>query len=116
LREEQEENETTEQHKQLEQEVEELCQSLQEVQEREVSSDEELMSSREERDKLQHENEQLAHELVQSRAQCEDVSNDLKWVLESAELKRYRFVEAERVKWEAMELRLFTGPVRHEMC
>ena len=106
LREEQEENETTEQREQLEQEVEELRQSLHEVQEREVSSNEKLVSSREERDKLQHENEQLAHELAQSRARCKDVSNDLKRVLESVELERYRFVEAECAKWEARELRL----------
>ena len=105
LRKEQE-NETTEQCEQLEQEVEELRQSLHEVQEREVSSNEELVSSREEQDKLQRENEQLAHELAQSQARCEDVSNDLKRVIESVELERYHFIEAEHAKWEARELRL----------
>ena len=43
----------------------------------------------------------LAHELAQIPAQWEDVSNDLKRVIESVELERYRFVEAERAKWEA---------------
>jgi len=106
LREEQGEDEATEQRKLLEQEVEELRQSLHESQEREVSSNEELVSSREERDKLQRENEQLECELAQSRARCEDVCNELKCAIEGAELERYRFVEAERAKWEARELRL----------
>ena len=106
LREEQGEDETIEQRELLEREVEELRQSLHESQEREVSSNEKLVSSREERDKLQRENEQLECELAQSRARCEDVCNELKCAIEGAELERYRFVEAERVKWEAREMRL----------
>ena len=98
MREEQEDNKTTEECKQLDLEVEELHQSLHEAQEREVSSNEELVSSHEEWDKFQHKNEQLTHELAQSRARCEDVSDDLKQVVESVELERYHFVDGERAK------------------
>jgi len=91
---------------QLTKEVEELCRSLHEAQENEVSYNEELYASREERDNLQRENEQLVHELAQRRVRCEDVTSELTRVVESTELARHRFVEAERVEWEAREVRL----------
>ena len=71
-----------------------------------MNCNEELYASREERDKLQRHNEQLECELDESRARCEEFESELKRVLEGAELERYRFVEAERAKWEAREVRL----------
>ena len=116
---------------QLKEEVAELRQQLHVAQENEACTNQNLRESREEVNKLkqqinelQHtldsmrsENEQLADELAQGRARHSEIALELSRERESSEqsierervmneLKCYRVIEAERIKWEAKEMRL----------
>ena len=115
----------------LEEEVAELRQQLHVAQENEACTNQNLRESREEVSKLkqqinelQHtfdsmrsENRQLADELTQGRARHSEIALELLRERESSEqsierervmneLKCYRAIEAERIKWEAKETRL----------